>query len=521
MITRIADFVSHWAAKAPDAEAIVSEGERLTYQDLNQRVDNCAKALLACGIDRGDRVAVLCTARWEAFVLFYALCRIGAVWIGLNPRHRLNELAYVVEDSQPVALFGMGGFEARDYSEILIELANSDPRIQQKVAITGSVTGFTPMATFLANANDIDEAVYDAVTTAVSSEDCAAIVYTSGSTGKPKGAMLPQRGLIAAQDAISQYKLSAYRALNNFPLDHVGGLTDISLQILVHGGTLFLTQRFNKEIDLEIIEKEKITLFFQTVGQCVEYEAMPDFEQRDLSNIELIVWGGEPTPIDMIRKWGKIAKYQLAGWGMTETCGAAVVTPPGTHEEGLASYIGKTPPSVESKVIDEQGNILTPGNTGELCIRGKVLMLGYLNRPEATADTIDKEGWLHTGDLVEEQPDGNLRFIGRIKQMFKSGGYNVYPREIEMVLEKQEGVAMVAVVDAPHPKFNQVGVAFVTAEPGCELHEAKLNKACREELANYKIPKTFFIRDVLPLLGSGKIDKKALTNEIKDLFNDV
>ena len=190
-ITRIAEFVSHWAAKMPDSEALVSEGERLTYRVLNERVDQCARALTAAGVTRGDRVAVLCTPRWESFIVLYALCRIGASWVGLNPRHLIGELAYVVEDSQPVALFGMASFEERDYRELLLELAETYPRIKHRIAMTGRAEGFVNLGEFLAGADTIDEPAYQAAIAAVSPEDCAAVVYTSGSTGQPKGAMLP------------------------------------------------------------------------------------------------------------------------------------------------------------------------------------------------------------------------------------------------------------------------------------------------------------------------------------------
>ena len=229
--------------KHPAAEALVSNGRRIDYAELERLVDECARAFATRGIARGDRVAVLCTTRWESFVMFYALCRLGAAWVGLNPRHKLSELQYVVEDSAPTTLIGMAGFEDRDYRTELIALSTQCPSIRQSIALTGKIAGFDSFKAILNSATEIDDADYREAIDEVSGEDAACVVYTSGSTGKPKGALLPQRGLIAVQTGMAElYSVQPFRALNNFPMDHVGGLTDIALLGLVQGGTIILQE---------------------------------------------------------------------------------------------------------------------------------------------------------------------------------------------------------------------------------------------------------------------------------------
>ena len=521
-VARIDAWVRHWAEKTPAAEALVSNGRRIDYAELERLVDECARAFATRGIARGDRVAVLCTTRWESFVVFYALCRLGAAWVGLNPRHKLSELQYVVEDSAPTTLIGMAGFEDRDYRTELIALSTQCPSIRQSIALTGKIAGFDSFKAILNSATEIDDADYREAIDEVSGEDAACVVYTSGSTGKPKGALLPQRGLIAVQTGMAElYSVQPFRALNNFPMDHVGGLTDIALLGLVQGGTIILQERYCASDAFAAMVDERVTMMFQTVSQCLDYAGLAEFRDSDLSSLQLIMWGGEPVSAEVVDTWRPKCATHLSAYGMTESCGAMIVTTPQTPLENISTLIGQPIPGVEVALLDDTGEPVATGATGEICARGAVLMLGYLNCPEATAETIDAAGWLHSGDLAAEDAQGNIAFVGRKKEMFKSGGYNVYPREVEAVIEKQDGVGMTAVVAAPHPKFAEVGIAFVEPEPGRTVCVHDLNSALRGELANYKVPKKIVVRDKLPTLGSGKTDKKQLAAEVATYFTSV
>lgn len=518
---RIGDVLACWADRTPDATAIVCGRRRVDYRELHRLVDEYAKALIATGIERGDRVAVLTTTRLEAFGIFYALCRLGAAWVGLNPRHRREELAYVVEDSRPSVLLGMHGFEDRVYSSDLADLA-ARPWVREAVAMTGEIEDFVGWEAFLTRAEQVSDDVLADRQRAVDGEDAACVIYTSGSTGTPKGAMLPQRGLLAVQQAMTAwYPIEGFRAVVNFPMDHVGGLTDIALLGLVQGGTVVLMERHDTARSLELMEQEGATFMFQTVGQCLDYVNSDGFGDRDLSSLQFILWGGEPIPAELVERWRSVTDLQVAGYGLTESCGAMTVTPPGTDPTTVASLIGQPLPGLEVRLVDDRSRVVGPGQTGEIVMRGPTTMLGYLNRPDASAEAIDAEGWLRTGDLAVEQPDGNLAFVGRRKEMFKTGGYSVYPREIETVLEDHPSVELTAVVAAPHPRFGEAGCAFVSPTPDGVAEPDELEALCRARLANYKVPKRFIIRSDLPKLSSGKVDKRQLAGEICSLFADT
>lgn len=518
---RIGDVLEHWADRTPDATAMVCGSRRIDYRGLHRLVDRYAKALIASGIDRGDRVAVLTTTRLEAFGLFYALCRLGASWVGLNPRHRREEMAYVVDDSRPAALIGMHRFEDRIYSPDLVDLAKR-PSIRQAVAMTGDIGDFVAWDAFLARAAPVSDQDLAARQRIVDGEDAACVVYTSGSTGKPKGALLPQRGLLAVQQAMAdRYPIEGFCAIVNFPMDHVGGLTDIALLGLVQGGKVVLMERHDRTRSLELMEREHVTLMFQTVGQCLDYAASIDFDDRDLSSIRCILWGGEPVPAELVERWRTVSDNQIAGYGLTESCGAMTVTPLGTDPTEIAGLIGTPLPGIEVRLIDEHDREVPRGQAGEITMSGPTRMLGYLNRPDASAAAIDENGWLRTGDLAIERPDGNLMFVGRRKDMYKTGGYSVYPREIESVLEDHPSVGLAAVVAAPHPRFGEAGCAFVSPVLDGLTEPRELEELCSERLANYKVPKRFIVRSHLPKLSSGKVDKRRLAEEILDLFTDT
>ena len=524
--SRIADLIGHWARETPEAEALIAEGERLSYAELMLAIDRCARSLLALGVGRGDRVAVLCTTGPRAFVIFYALCRIGAAWVGLNPRHRRQELSYVVEDCQPKALIGIAEFEDRDYRGDLKALARDSTSLRTTISLDGDIEGFMPFEEMLAHSHELEDQQFVTAVDAVSGEDCACIVYTSGSTGKPKGAMLPQGGICRNyRNSAARVPTQPCRVLNNWPMDHIGGLLDLSMYVLVYGGTLILARRFEPTHSLDLIENEKVTFIFQTVSQTLAYLALPDFGDRNLSNIQAMFWGGEPLPPALLREVQHLAPLHFVGYGMTECCGSIMRSEVGASFEVLTNTLGKPLPGIEVCLVDEVGNPVEAGEVGKIWARGAGLnpMLGYLNRPEATAeiivgDPVGGDGWLCTGDLARLRPDGNLAFAGREKQMFKSGGYNIYPQEIEAVLEAHPRVSVAAVVSVPDPTYTEIGFAFVASAQGQQLNAEELGAFCRDKIANYKTPKRFEVRAELPSLSSGKIDKKKLAEEARVLY---
>jgi acyl-CoA synthetase (AMP-forming)/AMP-acid ligase II len=285
---------------------------------------------------------------------------------------------------------------------------------------------------------------------------------------------------------------------------------DITIDTLVPGGTIIFQEQFDPDAMLSAIEPERITLFghVPTVLQLLVNH--PRFDLVDWSSVELIIWEGAAAPAELIRRLQAKCPNLANAYGMTETVGSVTFTFDTTDLDVLANSIGWPVPEYGVRVADETHQPVPPGATGEIQVNGDFVTLGYWNRPDATPDLFTPDGWLRTGDLAVLRPDGAYRLIGRLKEMFKSGGYNVYPREIELVLERHPDVAMAAVVGVPDPLYQEVGHAFVMVHPGRQPTPEALEAHCRAELANYKVPKRFVVAAELPMLPIGKIDKRKL-----------
>ncbi len=512
VLPRISDYPFHHARLKPEAEALVGGDTRLTWRDLAKTIERCARALLAAGVARGDRVAMLSTPRTDFVVVFMATARISAIWVGLNPRHRLEELSYVITDAAPKVLFAIPGFEGRDYAEDLTALTAPGSPVQRLVTFDDGLPGLsTGFDAFLAEGEAAGDEAYTAVVAAVTRDDPACIVYTSGSTGEPKGALLPHRGLVRSYGVQwARWRVDPLRVINNHPINHIGGLGDTNCYALIAGGTQVFTERFDAREFLAVTERERITLWGQVVTIFEMVTRLPDWENHDLSSLQFIWWGGAPAPASLIEIITGICPRNATFYGMTETCGSVTYVDPEASLEEKAVTIGRPIPEVDVRLGDAAGREVPRGEPGEIQVRGDFVMLGYLNRPEATAEVIDPDGWFHTGDLALQRADGNYEVVGRLKEMFKSGGYNIYPREIEVALETHPGVALAAVVPVPDDLYQEVGNAFVIANPDAGLDGPALDRWCRERLANYKVPKRFFVCDELPLVSVGKIDKVAL-----------
>ena len=515
--TSISDYAYYYAKKQPGVEAMVLGNNRVSYAEMAQKIDDCARALIGAGIKKGDRVATLCTPSPDFFVLFLATSSIGAVWVGLNPKYTIDELNYVVQDSRPTIIFSRQKIGDRDYSEDLVTLKEGCETTQSIVILGGvgeaghdySYNKFLQI--YCADVSTYKLRQRQGI---VEPKDPALIVYTSGTTGKPKGALLPHGGLISCCEVQNDlYPCSPLSVVNFLPINHIGCVGDISAVTLVAGGTLFFMEKFDPEASLKLMSDEKITLWGgvpTTFQMCLD---LPNFDQFDLSSLKLILWSGAAASQSLAEELAKICPRLCNCYGQTETVGSIAFVLPGTDIDVLTKTIGKPPEGYDVQIVNERGEPVEDGVTGEIVVKGDFVMVGYWERPEATASTIDEEGWLHTGDLGQRRPDGNISLVGRIKEVFKSGGYNVYPREIEHVLESFPGVAMAAVIPKKDDLFGEVGYAFVLA-PLTEIDERALQEHCRDHLANYKIPKKLFIRKELPILPIGKIDKQALKKTI-------
>lgn len=515
-IRRVSDWVSLHAAHTPHAEAAVLDDVRVSYAELHDRVEATARALLAAGVSKGDRVATLSTPRPEFLVTFLASASIGAIWLGLNPRYRTEELTYAVGDAEPSVLFAFPQLGKRRYDAEISAMRAAAPSIRHAVALgnTAPMADGIGLADFLAGGATVGDHALQAARASCGGRDPCLLVYTSGSTGRPKGALLHHEGIVAFSDAQNRvWPIPAQRFLNYFPINHVGCLIDLACPTLAAGGCMVCLEQFTPDGALALMQRERVSAWASVPTTFQLQLALPDFASYDLSAVQLIIWEGAAMPAEVVARLREMGPPMATNYGMTETTSAITIVPP-THDlEVLTDTVGAAFEGVEIRLTGEDGRAVALGEPGEVQTRSRYNTLGYWRRPEATAAAFTPDGFFRTGDLAVQRPDGRYRLVGRLKEMYKSGGYNVYPREVEVVIESHPAVVMAAVVSRPDPLWQEVGVAFFVSRE--DLTTDQLADHCRDRLANYKVPKAFVLCDDLPLLPIGKVDKVALTRRAR------
>lgn len=506
--------LTRWAESDPDREAFLDQERRLSYRQSADLVERIARALLSEGIQRGDRVAVFGYSRLECFAAFLGISAIGAIYVGMNPKHTPRELGHVLTDADPKLLFMM---TASDNDPAIVDLVAALPEMTVVALDTGHsrASGWATFEAWLERAETVPTSSLRRAMSAVARDDAAAIIYTSGTTGIPKGALIPHRALLHAADLSSKSMWKGRpRTIVDLPISHVAWLIETCLAAVFAGGTLYFRERFDPVETLRIVERERLDSLLLISSMLIACTRVPEFKSCDLSSIDRLLFVA-PVEAELLEEMrDRCGATLVTGLGMTETAGGYTFTDDDADLETLVTTVGRADPSVDVKLVNDGGAPVDKGEPGEILVRGESIFLGYLNRPDATSDVLDKDGFLHTGDVAVMRPDGNIRVVGRRKEMFKSGGYNVYPTEIEMVIAGHPEVAMVAVVSTADDFWGEVGVAFVVPSAGGHLAEADLDWFCREKLANYKVPKRFVIRADLPVLSNGKIDRASLKLEV-------
>lgn len=514
VLPRITDYVHHHAARFPDREAVVADDRRWTYADLERNVERWARSLIASGIAPGDRVAMLGIPSPEFLAVFLATTGIGAIWLGLSPRYQLEEYRYLLGDASPRVLIALTEFEGRDYAADLAALREEFPCIRSLVTLDRVLPDSIPYADFLQCGEVTAAERYHQIRHGVEAGSAALIVYTSGSSGKPKGAMLSHHGLCLG-NAIQgrEFGVDVPRAVCPFPINHVACVGDTCCTTLIRGGTLVFMPRFDADAVLDTIQHERINLWIGVPTMFILASERPGFVASRLASLETIVWGGAAMPRAQIQRFQGLNARLMTLYGLTESTTDISFTAADADLEQLADTVGRPPPEFEVRVVDTDGKPQGVAEPGELQIRSDVNMLGYYQRPDATQAAFTADGWLRTGDLGYRRDDGNLVLVGRLSEMFKSGGFNVYPREIEEAIESHPAVALAAVFGVPDPLFQEVGEAWVLLTSGGGVDAVALASHCREQLANYKVPKRFFLCSELPMLPVGKIDKARLKRD--------
>jgi acyl-CoA synthetase (AMP-forming)/AMP-acid ligase II len=511
---KVTDYVTWFAERTPDADALVLGSRRITYREMGQEVEALARALVAAGVGPGDRVATLSTPHPDSFIALLATISIGALWVGLNPRYRSSELREVMQDCKPKVLLTRTQIEDRHYHSEIDLLQKAVLSLERTVCLGSDpvIAGTESYQAFLDRGTTAQDGKLAAFRAKCKSTDPCIVVYTSGSSGRPKGAVLSHSALARFGEAQNRvWPLSRTTLLNYFPINHVGCVVDISCPALVAGGCIVFLEKFDAATAMRLMGSERVTMWGGVPSVFRMQLALPDFDSYDLSSVELIVWEGAAMPEPMIRRLAQICPRLATNYGLTETTSAVTVVAPTSDLDVLGNTVGEPYEGVEVRLVNPAGELVPDGEPGEIQARSSYNMLRYWERPEDTAATLLPDGWLRTGDLAVRRPDGRYTIVGRLREMYKSGGYNVYPREIENVLEAHPNVALAAVVSVADPLWQEVGIAYVV--PRAPVTAGELEAHCRTRLANFKVPKHFCVRRELPLLPIGKVDKVALRGE--------
>lgn len=500
------------SAGNPGAEAVVDGGLRITNADLRRRVDAVARGLLAHGVVKGDRVATLAPPCADFWTLFLATSSIGAIWQGINPRYQKNEYSYLLHDATPKLVFVRSPYEGRHYLEELRDLA---PAGTQFVTLDETAIGVD--SAFAEAGRHITDEQLRKARAEVQPEDIAVIVYTSGTTGKPKGAMLSHRAIV--QTALSNLKWMDREIkciICPAPINHVGALNNVCFTTFASGGRIVFFHKVDLAALGPIIRDELPDYLVASPTAFAMMLAMPGVDMSIHTYYKLIVFGGAATPVAYLREIEKTRARLSSVYGQTETTGMMTYTAADASLDVMSETIGKAIDGVDIRIADENGKVAAIGATAEIQVKGVCVMSGYYNKPEATREAFTPDGWLRTGDLGYARADGNVVFAGRLKEMFKSGGYNVYPVEVELAICEHPDVAQAAVVAVDHPTFQEVGHGFVLPKAGAQIDAAALRTFLRERIADYKVPKTWSILPTFPFLPNGKVDKRALHASLND-----
>ena len=504
----IHDFVAHHAISRAHSEAVVDGQTRLSFAELEYRVDRIASALLAHGIGRGDRVATLAPPSIDFWLTYLATVSIGAIWHGLNPVYREREFAYLLGDAQPSLVFVRSPLDGRNFDEELRAVPNT---VRTFVTLGDQGIETDSFAKFIASAASVSREQLDAARARIEVNDIAVIVYTSGTTGQPKGAMLSHNTIV--QSALANARWMGDRLESTVcaaPTNHVGALNNVCMNLFSNGGRIIFYPRVDIAALGKIRKTERPTYLVTSPTGFMMTMNAPGFDPKKLDHTRLIVCGGATTSLNILEAWEPIGCPIVSVYGQTETCGIITCTDIDAPLEDVAVTIGRPLPGCDFRVARPDGSACVNGESGELLFRGPYVMSGYYNRPDATRDAFTPDGFLHTGDLGYLRDDGNIVFVGRLKEMFKSGGYNVYPLEIEQAIAEHPDVLIAAVLPMPDPMFQEVGYAFVMPMPGRTITPEQLKSFLKERMANYKVPKGFSIEVALPLLPNGKIDRQQL-----------
>ncbi len=546
----IPGLVEDAAKRFGEREALVDGDLRLSFSELAERALEVTRAAIAIGIQPGERVGIWApnSATWVVAAL--GTVGAGAVLVPVNTRFKGGEAAHILRSSGARVLFTVHSFLGSEYPAMLAgedlpdleriillhDVAEADPEAETDTseitstaevpvygwheflaAEDGVVEGATAVAGRKVDASSARERWRS-----VAPEDLSDLMFTSGTTGSPKGAMTTHRQCLRAfatwARIVGLEEGDRYLVVN--PFFHTFGYKAGILACLMRGATLVPVDVFDVDKVLAMVASERISVI---PGPPTLYQSILEREDRDrhdLSSLRLAVTGAAVVPVELVKRMGDELGFEtvLTAYGLTESTGVVTMCRREDSAEIIASTSGRAIPGLEVQVVDVAGKELPRGEPGEVVVRGYTVISGYFGNPGATAEAIDEDGWLHTGDVGVMDGDGNLRITDRTKDMYVVGGFNAYPAEVESMLARHPGVRQVAVVGVPDERMGEVGCAFVVARPEVDTTQLpeQIIAWARDEMANYKVPRKVRIVDALPLNASGKVLKTELRKLARD-----
>jgi len=508
----IPQLVQNAAQKFGTRNAIEDGDLRFTYAQLEQQRISAAKAFIAAGIQHGDRIAVWAPNIAEWIIASVGLQSVGAILVPINTRMKGAEAGYVLRASGAKLLLTVSGFLDLDYPAMLTN--ESLPDIQQMICLRGQSNLCISWNNFLAKGKNISDADVAARTAQVKPTDISDLIFTSGTTGNPKGVKTGHGQNIKVftvwSELVGLTEQDRYLIVN--PFFHSFGYKAGWLACLIRGTAMLPMAVFDAAKILERIGTDKISVL---PGPPTLYQtilAFPNLKDYNISNLRLAVTGAAAIPVSLIHQMRNEMGFKtvLTAYGLTESCGVVSMCRDGDDAEIIATTSGRAIPDVEVRCINEDGKEVPRGEPGEIVVRGYNVMQGYFNNDEETAKAIDKDGWMHTGDIGVMDANGYLKITDRMKDMFIVGGFNCYPAEIENMLATCEGVAQSAVIGIPDERMGEVAMAYIVAKAGSELTAEKVVAWCKQNMSNYKVPRRIEIIDAFPLNATGKVMKFVL-----------
>jgi len=515
----IGENLFHTARRVPHHEALVSvhQNYRATYREFYQQTTEASKALINLGVQRGDRVGIWSTNRYEWTLLQYATARIGAILVNINPAYRTSELIFVINQCGLSYLFSSLRFKSSDYKQMITDAREFCSSLKTEVFFDDN------WDTFLSGAREVSDEVLQRYESEVEFDDPVNIQYTSGTTGFPKGVTLSHHNILNNGYFIGvRLRYSEKdRVCIPVPFYHCFGMVIGNLACTAHGACMIIpNDSFDAELTLQAAAHEKCTSLYGVPTMFIAELASKNIAFYDFSNLRTGVMAGSVCPPEIMKQVENVLNIREMSicYGMTETSPVSTQTLIDTPFEKQVSTVGTVQDHLEIKIVDENGRVVPRGEHGELCTRGYSVMLRYWNDPENTRKVLDDARWMHTGDLAVMDDEGYVTISGRIKDLIIRGGENISPKEIEDFLYTYPNILDVQIIGVPSPKYGEEVMAWVKVREGFTLSEQELLDYCKGRIAHYKIPKYWKFVDDFPMTVSGKVRKVEMREiSVKEL----